>query len=147
MFDEIKFCKWVILSVCVKEWYNAELPGYTHKMAAGGRGVYTFHAKQRHTKVDAESLSHMWQVGLETAQKMLKAMTQQGVPTALHPITQRYRVDQIHLQHNRLNTAFCTDMLLSQVLSMRGNKCAQILQMACLLQFTHLSQSPRQGLC
>jgi hypothetical protein len=84
------------------------------------------YSSTRHSRVTPENLSRLWKVGLETAQKTLRATTQDGIRTALHPITRRYRVDHLHLHRRRLNTAFYTDTLFSRVASLRGNKCAQV---------------------
>ena len=80
----------------------------------------------RHTPISPEAISRIWNIGLETAQRTLRGTTQDGVRTALHPITRRYRVDHIHLHRQRLNATFYTDTLLSKVPSIRGNKCAQV---------------------
>jgi hypothetical protein len=59
------------------------------------------YARHRHTIVSAETLSKMWNIGLETAQRTLRVTTQNGLRTAVHPITRRYRVDRLHLQISR----------------------------------------------
>ncbi len=79
-----------------------------------------------HSKVTAKNVSRIWGIGLDTAHKTLRVTTQQGVRTALHPITKRYRVDHLNLHCKRLNSAFYTDTLFSKVQSLSGNKCAQL---------------------
>lgn len=125
VFDEHEFRKRIINSVVIRERY--ELETQTPCSASSKpKMIGALAAQHRHTKVSAEALSRMWNVGLETAQRTLRATTQDGVRTALHPITRRYRVDHIHLHRNRLNSTFYTDTLFSKVTSLRGNKCAQV---------------------
>ena len=80
----------------------------------------------RHSAVTAESLSRKWKIGLDTARATLRVTTQQGIRTAISPITRRYRVDNLALHRNRLQTRFYTDTVFSKTLSLSGNKCAQI---------------------
>ena len=112
----------MIGSVRIREWYETE--GQLSENETRQFGA--LYARQRHTSVSAETLSRLWNVGLETAQKTLRVTTQNGIRTAVHPITRRYRVDNLHLHRKRLNTTFYTDTMFSRVLSLRGNKCAQV---------------------
>jgi len=80
----------------------------------------------RHSIVTPELLSRQWSIGLDTARQTLRATTQNGIRTAIHPITRRYRVDHLHLHRRRLNRTFFTDTLFSRVTSLRGHKCAQV---------------------
>ena len=80
----------------------------------------------RHSSPTPETVSRLWNVGLETAQRMLRATTQQGIRSAVHPIFRCYRVDHLHFHRKRLHTTFHTDTLFSNIISLRGNKCAQV---------------------
>ena len=80
----------------------------------------------RHSAVTAESISRKWKIGLESARATLRVTTQQGIRTAISPITRRYRVDNLALHRNRLQTRIYTDTLFSKTLSLSGNKCAQV---------------------
>ena len=73
-----------------------------------------------------ETVSRLWNVGLETAQWTLQATTQQGIRSAVHPIFRRYRVDHLHFHRKRLHATFHTDTLFSKIISLQGNKCAQV---------------------
>ena len=75
---------------------------------------------ERHSSVNFENLSRMWNIGLETAKRTLQVTTQRGVRTAVHPLHRRYRVDHLHL-----NGDWSTDTLFSKVISIHGNNCAQ----------------------
>ena len=80
----------------------------------------------QHSQVTPETISRKWKVGLETARATLRMTTQQGIRTAVSPITRRYRVDNLALHRNRLDTRLFTDTLFSKTLSLSGNKCAQV---------------------
>ena len=75
---------------------------------------------ERHSTVNFENLSRMWNIGLETAKRTLQVTTQRGVRAAVHPLHCRYRVDHLHL-----NGDWFTDTLFSKVISIQGNNCAQ----------------------
>ena len=80
----------------------------------------------RHSSPTPETVSRLWNVGLETAQRTLRATTQQGIRSAVHPIFRHYRVDHLHFHRKRLHATFHTDTLFSKIISLRGNKCAQV---------------------
>ena len=80
----------------------------------------------RHSSPTPETVSRLWNVGLETAQRTLLATTQQGIHSAVHPIFRHYRVDHLNFHRKRLHATFHTDMLFSKIFSLRGNKCAQV---------------------
>ena len=100
-------------------------PGPGHEYENGTR-LAPIHSTLRHSDVSPENLSRTWNVGLETARRTLRVTTQHGTCSAIHPITRRYRADHLHLNRKRLNTTFYTDSLHSRVVSLRGNKCAQV---------------------
>ena len=80
----------------------------------------------RHSKVTPQDLSRTLCIGLDTATKTLRATTQKGIRTALHPITRRYRVDHLAFNRKRLGSDFYTDGLKSSVTSLDGNNYAQV---------------------
>jgi hypothetical protein len=81
---------------------------------------------RRHSNVTAEDLAKKWHVGLETARQTLKVTTQYGIRHSEQLMGQRFRTDIFHLNHNYLQTRMYTDTLFSKVLSIKGNKCAQV---------------------
>ena len=87
--------------------------------------ISSFQVNQ-HSSPTPEMVSRLWNVGLETAQRMLRATTQQGIHSAVHPIFRHYRVDHLHFHRKRLHATFHTDTLFSKIMSLRGNKCAQV---------------------
>ena len=89
--------------------------------------VSTLHPTKRPSDVTPENFSRIWNIGLETAQRTLRITTQFGTRSAIHPITRCYHVDHLHYNRRRLlNTIFYTDGLQSCVVSLRGNKHAQV---------------------
>jgi hypothetical protein len=88
--------------------------------------INSIESRQRHSTVNAEELSRKWGIGLETARKTLKMTTQYGIRHALHPLRRRYRTDHLALGYHRLRSPFYTDTLFSKVVSIKGNKCAQV---------------------
>ena len=90
-----------------------------------GRGAYN-NNNNNNSSVTFENLSQKWNIGLETAKRTIQVTTQQGVRTAVHPLHRRYRVDHLHLNRRRLNLNWFTDALFSKVISLQGNRCAQV---------------------
>jgi hypothetical protein len=80
----------------------------------------------RHSKISAENMSKKWKIGIDTAKRTMQVTTQQGVRTAMHPITRRYRVDHLQLHKKRLNSHFYCDSLIAKTKSLQGNNGAQI---------------------
>ena len=90
------------------------------------RKVSAIGSKTRHSIVSPEELSRKWRVGINTARETLKATTQRGIRTAVHPLTRRYRTDHFSLRYRRLNTQFYSDTVFATTKSLKGNKCAQV---------------------
>jgi hypothetical protein len=88
--------------------------------------IHAINTMTRHSLSTAEDLARKWKIGLETARKTLNCTTQYGIRHALHPLTRRYRTDIFMLNIKRLRTRMYTDTLFSRVISINGNKCAQI---------------------
>ena len=87
--------------------------------------ISSFQVNQ-HSSPTPETVSRLWNVGLETAQWTLRATTQQGIRSAVHPIFRRYQVDLLHFHRKRLHATFHTDTLFSKIILLLGNKCAQV---------------------
>ena len=88
--------------------------------------VHAADSDMRHNKHSPETLSRLWKVGLETAQKTMHITTQQGMQTAVKPITRRYQTDNFSLHHKRLNAMFHIDQLFSRTTSLTGHTCATV---------------------
>ncbi len=122
VFVEDKVRKRMIGSVNIKEWYdqgNQSQPGCN--TMTGTRQIGAVYARQRHTSVSAETLSRIWNMGLETAQQTLRVTIQNGLRTAIHPITRRFRADHLRLHRKLLNTTFYMDTMFSRVQLLQGN--------------------------
>ena len=90
------------------------------------RRVCAVITNEHHSKVMPEELSRKWSIGLQTANDTLRVTTQKGIRTAIHPMTQRVRVDHLHLHRQRLRGTWYTDTLLSKVKSKLGNMCTNV---------------------
>ena len=58
----------------------------------------TFSSSDRHSDVDAQTLSERWGIGLTTAAKTLKTTTQRFTRSAILPLGRRYRTDRLYSQ-------------------------------------------------
>ena len=113
-YNEQDFCKRLISKVQVATTYQDQQA----TCAAVGT--------DRHSKVGPEELSRKWGVGLQTAKDTMKATTQAGIRTAVHPMNKRLRVDHLHLHRKRLHGNWFCDTVMSKVKSLLGNTCANI---------------------
>jgi len=86
------FCTRIISSVRIATTYREDIDQQDDKRKAGG--VIT---NDRHSKVTPEELARKWNIGLDTAKKTLDVTTQEGIRTAVHPMTRRLRVDHLNL--------------------------------------------------
>ena len=84
-------------------------------------------SKDRHSRVNAETVARRFRCGIETAQNTLNTTTQRGVRYAIHPLHRRYRVDHLNLHRRRLADTFYMDTLFSKVKSLNGMECAQLI--------------------
>ena len=84
-------------------------------------------SKDRHSRVNAETVARKFRCGIETAQRTLRTTTQRGVRYAVHPLHRRYRVDHLNLHRRRLADTFYMDTLFSKVRSINGMECAQLI--------------------
>ncbi|KAI2498322.1 hypothetical protein MHU86_16192 [Fragilaria crotonensis] len=94
-------------------------------------------SKDRHSRVNAETVARRFRCGIETAQKTLKTTTQRGVRYAIHPLHRRYRVDHLNLHRRRLADTFYMDTLFSKVKSLNGMECAQLITNGSFTRLPH----------
>jgi hypothetical protein len=80
----------------------------------------------RHSKVGPEELAKKWNIGLETAKNTIQETTQNGIRTAVHPMSRRVRVDHLHLHRPLLRSSWYCNTLLAKVKSRLGNTCANV---------------------
>jgi hypothetical protein len=86
----------------------------------------TFVSSNRHSKVTGENLSEKWNIGLSQARKTLQVTTQNGVRSAILPLSRRYRTDRMYQQRKLRNQKFYTDTLFGKCKSLTNNTCVQI---------------------
>ena len=81
----------------------------------------------RINKVDANDLSKKWGISIKSAQRTVKATTQRGLRTVLHPAMSRhFRTNDKQLRLRRLRSELFGDTLESSVISRRKNRYAQV---------------------
>jgi hypothetical protein len=83
-------------------------------------------SKTRHVELSPAQLAKMWHVGVDVAASTLKSTTQDGIRTAVRPISRRYRTEQQQFKYNRLNSQFYSDTFKATVPSIGGNIYGQI---------------------
>ncbi|KAI2507229.1 hypothetical protein MHU86_7186 [Fragilaria crotonensis] len=72
-------------------------------------------------------LATNWGIDVKTAARTVKATTQRGIRTVLHPtLSRRFRTNDRQLRYRRLPINCFTDTLFSNTTSRRNNRCAQI---------------------
>ena len=64
--------------------------------------------------------------GINTIERTLKATTQLGVQSAIHPLHYRYSTKQLQYRYNQLNTRLYADVFFLSVPSLLGNTCGVI---------------------
>jgi len=92
------------------------------------RSLKAFRSGERSPNIDPRVLAKRWGISLESAKKTLKATTQKGVRTILHPhFARRFRTNDRQLRYRRLPVEMFTDTLESSRVSWyRRNKYAQV---------------------
>ena len=91
--------------------------------------VYATKTTGKKSDIKPESLSKLWGIPLDTAQKTIEATTQQGLKSGIYPLVRRFRTKQAHLRYNQLGSlhgTFYTDTFFASITSQRGFKCGQM---------------------
>jgi hypothetical protein len=65
-------------------------------------------------------------MGIDRSRQTIKVTTQQGIRSALHPLTRRYRTDLMQSHLRRLNMTMYTDTCFASTKSLRQNTCSQV---------------------
>jgi hypothetical protein len=76
-----------------------------------------FQSSKRHSQLNAETLSNIWHIGLDTAKKTIEVTTQQGARSAVLPLARNYRMD-MHYHLPRLRGRFYTDTVFGRYSSL-----------------------------
>ena len=85
----------------------------------------SFVSRKQHSQLLAESLSEKWYIGPKRAKATLLATTQNGVRSAILPLSRRYRADRM-FSIKQLDGKFATDTFFSKVKSIHMNTCCQV---------------------
>ena len=92
VYEAWNFCERLISTVNIATAYREDLDTWEEQWR-----VSSVISNDRHSAVTPEEVAQKWNIGLETAKKTLKVMTQFGIQTAVHLMTRRLRVDHLHL--------------------------------------------------
>ena len=114
--------------VTFNEDYKRYLNSTTSHPYAFGEDIpsrKTFVSNQRHGKISSDLLSELWHIGPKRAKATLEATTQNGIRSAILPLSRRYRSDRMY-NVKRLRGRFATDTVYADIKSLLGNTCAQI---------------------
>jgi hypothetical protein len=77
--------------------------------------------------ITKEILAWRWGIGLDTAHKTLKCMTQRGIQTFLHPTDQCVNTRKPHLVFPMMRgKKLYTDTMFAKICSLWSNTCAQV---------------------
>lgn len=90
------------------------------------RSIGRVRSNERHSRVNAENLSRMWNVGLETAHRTLRVTQQTGTRSATGPLHRMLRIDHLDLHRPRLPGMWFVDTLLAKVKSLTGKTVANV---------------------
>ena len=90
------------------------------------RKVSLVKANERHTAIGPEELAKTFGIGIEAAQKTLKATTQLAIRSAKFPLSRRYRTDLLQSTCRRLNVLVHTDTMFATAKGLLGNTAAQV---------------------
>ena len=82
--------------------------------------------KSRHSEIKAHELALCWGIGIKTVERTLKATTQLGVQSAIHPLHCRYRTKQLQYRYNWLNMKLYADVSFLSIPLLSGNTCGVI---------------------
>ena len=90
----------------------------------------TFVSKERQSKLSAESLSELWSIGPKRTYSTLRATTQNGIRSAILPLSRRFRADRMY-GVKRLYGRFASDTLFITTKSLHHNTYAQVYSHKC----------------
>lgn len=107
-------------------WYNrSHVTPQLSEIRTDRPDLRTFVSTQRHMALSPEEISERWQIPTHQAQKTTWATTQQGIRSALLPLSCRYRADRM-FHPPRLRTTIYPDTMFGAFKSIDRNKCAQV---------------------
>ena len=89
-----------------------------------------------HKELTKESLADLWSIGIETAERTLKATTQNHLRVNSGNLYRQFHTRVRQRQYNQLGGPYgryCTDISFSKIVSTQGNTCSKYL----LMQQTH----------
>jgi hypothetical protein len=99
-----------------------------HNVNIADMNVSSIHATMRDKGgVDAVTLAKNFGIGIEEAKRARLVNTQRGVRKMIHPsMNKRYKTNCNQLRYRRLPVILFTDTMYSTIISIQGNKAAQV---------------------
>ena len=102
----------------------------------------TFITKERQSQLTAESLLELWFIGPKRAYATLGATTQNGVRSAILPMSRCYQADRMY-GVKRLYGRFVSDTFFINTKSLHHNTCAQVFSHKCGFSACYPMQSTK----
>ena len=118
--DEAMICEIERPIILLKEMFISEINMRDHHRHTPGIDR-TFVSRERHRQLSAESFAEVWLIGPNRAKATLSVTTQNGVRSAILPLSRRYRADRMY-HTKRLRGKFATDTFYPTTKSLYGNK-------------------------
>jgi hypothetical protein len=99
-----------------------------HNVNIADMNVSSIHAAMRDKGgVDAVTLAKNFGIGIEAAKRTRLVTTQRGVRKMIHPsLNKRYKTNDRQLKYRVLHVTLFTDTMYSTIISIQGNKAAQV---------------------
>ena len=90
------------------------------------RKIGKVRTNDRHTRVNAENLARMWNIGLDSAKRTLQVTQQTGTRSATGPLHRMLRVDHLDLHRPRLKGVWFVDTLIAGIKSITQKTVANV---------------------
>ena len=119
------------VNVAADDFRGDGLDGYLDESLYGvddeSRHVSSMSTKEKASVLTKEVLARRWGIGMNTASRTMKATTQRGIRTFVHPSDRRIPTKRPYLDYPYLRKKkMYTDTLIAAVKSRRGNTVAQV---------------------
>ena len=118
------------VNVAGDDVFGDGLDGYgdaeLYELGSEKRNVFALSRSEKGAIITKEVLARRWGIGLNTAHRTLRATTQRGVRTFLHPSERRLSTNLPHLSFPmRRDSKMYSDTMFAKVKSVRKFTCAQ----------------------
>ena len=119
------------INIAGDDWIGDGMNGYADTdlfpVVSERRNVFSMSRVDKKSVITKEVLAQRWRIGLDTAQRTLRATTQRGIRTFLNPTDRRVSTRSPQLNFSMLrDRKMYTDTMFAKIKSARGNTCAQV---------------------